>query len=1095
MRCLCLRMPVWLMALSLLLFVRTTTVAAPPSPDDWNPPQSLATVLEPRPALYESLDLGSFATSALGDQPLGILIELVDEPTVRTFVAGRSRSTAAQATQLAQAQLLRIETAQQSLLSSDPLGEAQLLYRIQRVFNGVAVRVPADQLPRIAALPGVYAIHPLPTYDVELTKTVPFVGAPDVWDALRLAGLDGSSISIGIIDTGIDYLHRTFGGPGGGYNENETTVISDTSFFPSARVVGGYDFAGDAYDANSAANATPQPDPDPMDCWGHGTHVAGIAAGSGVLANGSTYAGPFQSDLDFAQFSIGPGVAPRAQLYALKVFGCNGASQIVEQAIEWAVDPDQDGDFSDRLDVLNLSLGSRLGSSTDPSAVAIDNAALAGVVVVAAAGNTGDTFYITAAPGVATRSISVAASSTQGLPAPRQSNALVDGIASFSSRGPRRGDSMLKPDISAPGVNIVSAGARTGNGRQTSSGTSMAAPHVAGAAALLRQLHPSWNAEEIKALLINTAGYDLLVNEAYPPLRYGVARAGAGRLDLATAHRSDLIFYNADNSGAVSLSFGAPSIAGEMTMVQSARLVNKSSQSQRLLLRYFPVVDLPGVEIEIMGSSSLEIPAYGFDNVAVALHANADDMRNIADPTVPSRNYFPRHRLTEESGFIYAWPQINSAQTALAMTDPLKSEDAFGSAQFTFDAASGILSYTVAVTATQPATITAVDLRYGSAYSSGPVLHSLLPDAPANATSTVLDADVVLNPMQISLLAGGLLYIAVDIENEGQMRGQLQMNEPVLRLPIYVAPQPASFMRAGAPWLDYEEDVVAVRSLPLVGQGLGLTVTQSLFPTETMSLVSALELQFSSPNEPASTPPLDHADLHYVGVALNPGLMADGAKTVPVASRRIVFGLATYGEWSTLNEVSFRIHIDTDEDGFSEYILYTTNMGDFSESGMTDEFVTVLESVEEQTRTVTYFVNLISAAEANTAIFNNNVLLMAVDANLLGLSEENSDFRYLVSTYSRDPEEYEGLIDYTSMLHYDVARPGIISGAGTLGDLPVYHDLPGTELSIWVDRYAFYHNESQGLLLFHHHNVDGQRAETVDLRHNWALHLPILLGP
>ncbi len=468
-----------------------------------------------------------------GNGQVSVVLELDDPPVARVFYAARSAQAVApaQLASITQAQLATVEDAQQQVLAALIPFHAQVLYRTQRVYNGIAVRVNRANLTQIRSLAGVKAVHPLiPKIPVN-DGSVSHIGAPLLWQGKAVTHATGLGITIALIDTGIDYLHTDFGGPGTGYAENNHALTGDVPGFPGAKVIGGYDFAGDDYDADPTSatfQPNPHPDPDPMDCYGlgHGTHVAGIAAGYGVNQDGSTYRGPYSNSLDLNRFKIGPGVAPDAKIYALKVFGCSGSSDVVDAAIEWAVDPNQDGNFADHVDVINLSLGSTYGALDDPSTVAAENAALLGVAVVAAAGNAGDTFYTVDSPSVADQVISVASTAEltgQSDGAPPKPNTTPDTVSSFSARGPCRGDSGLKPDIAAPGQDIYSAGAGMGSGGYFSSGTSMATPHVAGVMALLRQLYPSlgvgsagrgqqsWTVEDLKALVMNTASREIRV--------------------------------------------------------------------------------------------------------------------------------------------------------------------------------------------------------------------------------------------------------------------------------------------------------------------------------------------------------------------------------------------------------------------------------------------------------------------------------------------------------------------------------------------------------------------------------------------------------
>jgi minor extracellular serine protease Vpr len=343
-----------------------------------------------------------------------VMVQMADQP-----VAGQVGDATDNGTTMTKSQKdtwrTQIQARQKPVVDAVRKSGGVVVSQMQDAYNGIHIHVKTAELTALTSMPGVSGIHLIPTYKPALTESVPYVGAPQAWTS---TGLTGAGVKIAVIDTGIDYYHADFGGSGNpadytygmahdttapGYNADGTTVA-----FPSAKVPVGYDFVGDAYDASAPAGSSatiPHPDANPLDCNSHGTHTASTAAGMGVLENGSTYTGSYNSSIYGANtFRIGPGVAPKATLYIYRVFGCNGSSDVVTEAIDRAV--------KDGADVISMSLGSDFGTSDTPDAVAADNAARAGVVVVAASGNEGTSAYMTSTPGSSSRTLSVAAVDT-----------------------------------------------------------------------------------------------------------------------------------------------------------------------------------------------------------------------------------------------------------------------------------------------------------------------------------------------------------------------------------------------------------------------------------------------------------------------------------------------------------------------------------------------------------------------------------------------------------------------------------------------------------------------------------------------------------
>lgn len=290
--------------------------------------------------------------------------------------------------------------------------EIKLLYSYRFVMNALAVATPVKYSAAIGKISGVkslaqedYFERPETSesnFDAEILKTtdafkkmtsVKFIKADKVHKEFNVKG---QGIRVGILDTGIDYTHSMFDGEGTeeAYKKEDPSLPS--AVFPSDKVVGGIDLVGTDYSPGSilVEKRIPKPDMNPLDEGGHGTHVAGTVAGLGDGLN--TY----------------DGVAPAAKLYAIKVFGKNGGTgeAVIIAGLEYAADPNGDLDPSDKLDVVNLSLGGSFGKPYNLYRKAATNLVNGGVVMVASAGNSGHIPYIVGSPGTSDDAISVAAS-------------------------------------------------------------------------------------------------------------------------------------------------------------------------------------------------------------------------------------------------------------------------------------------------------------------------------------------------------------------------------------------------------------------------------------------------------------------------------------------------------------------------------------------------------------------------------------------------------------------------------------------------------------------------------------------------------------
>lgn len=1033
-------------------------------------------------------------------------VELVETPAVDAYNTDLRRGKAA-AKAAARSAKNKVDNKAQTVL--DQLRgkdrAAKQLYRTANAVPGFTVVADAAKLRELAASPDVRSIR------LSVPKKAENAGAAEltrVLETWQSTGRFGDDVRVGIIDTGIDYTHANFGGPGtvAAFEAIDETVV-DPSYYPTAKVVGGYDFVGNGYDADSddPVTATPVPDPNPLDCNGHGSHVGGTTAGLGVNGDeeGTTFTGEY-GELDseaLKAMSIGPGMAPKALLYALKVFGCEGSTNVTADALDWALDPDQDGDFSDHLDIVNLSLGSDYGAPDDPDSLFVKKLNANGVLTVFSAGNGGDLYDIGGSPGNTAEALTVASTrdayvlrdaivvarpanigtlpgqysvnyadypslnltddvakltdpanldgcgtfsaadaaavagkiawlewddddatrrcgsggrtnnaeaagavgavftstlqnfaagiagnatipvfqltgeGTQRLRAPLNNNRLrltmrgdlltslktydatiQDTPSSFTSRGVRTN---IKPDVAAPGDTITSTLVGSGNKPQVNSGTSMAAPHVAGIAALVRQVHPDWTTAEVKTAIINTANEDVFSQDGPGGPIEAPNRVGTGRVDAKDAIDNQVLAFVEDNPAYVNAGFGVVEAGGPVRLSKTIKIVNKSTKEVRYDVGYVGATDMPGVSYEL-DKTSVTIGSRGIARVAVTLViTDHRQLRKVADPTIAK----------EQGG---------------------------NARQFVADESGRIV-----LTPTQNATV----------------------------------------PLRVS---------------------------------VYAAPKPVSDINTPS----------TVR-IPRSGQGVltlsGRGLNQGTGDERYQSLISAMELQAKSPKLPkcknqvitdcALNETARGGDLRYVGVS----------STAPLAklqgnpdSAMLGFGIATWNDWYNLgSNTSPVVSIDTDSDGVFDFETYVTKFVD------TDVVVAVTETLPGRDVVAIEPVNTM-LGDVDTNLFDTNVVVLPVSLLALGI-DPNADSARLSYSVGVDGfyEASNGLVDSVpGPLSFDPLKPGLwVQGGGDPALL--YNAQPGTALVVNRDPAALALDGADSLLLLNHHNATGDRASVV----------------
>jgi len=345
-------------------------------------------------------------------------IKLQDPPLVVAVGANAKQNGITMTAAQQRAYLAQLNQKQTAIMSQvSALGGVEL-GRVSKGHNALMVSIDASQMKVLKNISGVVAVRPLSDYQItaapqpDLATTLAYVGGVTVQNS----GVTGAGIRVAMLDTGIDYTHYNLGGSGNVADYQAAIAVATgtppANLFPTAKVIGGYDFVGDTW-----PNTPLIPDPNPIDINGHGSHTSDIVGGH---------------SLDGVHF----GTAPGSQLYAVKVCSsvsssCSGVA--ILEGIDFALDPNNTGTLNNAVDIISMSIGASFGQRESDDSEAFTDVVNFGVVSVVSAGNDGDIPYVIGGPAATPEVLALAATNSvvaSGIPLVVNSPANIAGMYS-----------------------------------------------------------------------------------------------------------------------------------------------------------------------------------------------------------------------------------------------------------------------------------------------------------------------------------------------------------------------------------------------------------------------------------------------------------------------------------------------------------------------------------------------------------------------------------------------------------------------------------------------------------------------------------------